>query len=101
MLVLALGFSLLLNAPGVHKKAFNQPEGWQRTVALAFTGPLASVSHALRLDRPRAGVQALAGRRGEDRIDTDLGIGQTTAGQATGPLPPRRSACSARRTRSS
>ena len=62
------------NAPGIHKSAYNQPDGWQRDVALAFTGPLADVSDALLLDRPRKGVQALVGRSDEDEIDTDLGL---------------------------
>ncbi|HEU5279264.1 MAG TPA: hypothetical protein VFU26_10205, partial [Gaiellaceae bacterium] len=51
--VLTLGMGLLLNAPGIHKSAYNKPDGWQRDVAIAFTGPLADVSHALLLDRPR------------------------------------------------
>lgn len=72
--VLALGIGLLLNAPGIHKSAYNKPDGWQREVALAFTGPLADVSHALLLDRPRKGVQALVGRTDADEIDTDLGL---------------------------
>jgi hypothetical protein len=72
--VLALAIGLLLNAPGIHKSAYNKPAGWERDVALAFTGPLAGVSHALLLDRPRAGVQALVGRSGSDEIHTDLGI---------------------------
>jgi uncharacterized protein len=82
-MVLALAISLLLNAPGVHKRAYNQPQGWQRSVAIAFTGPLASVSHALRLDQPRAGIQALAGRSGEDEIHVKLGLTKTTS-----PPPP-------------
>jgi hypothetical protein len=72
--VLALAIGLLLNAPGIHKSAYNKPDGWQRDVALALTGPLAGVSHALLLDRPRKGVQALVGRSGADEIDTDLGL---------------------------
>ena len=72
--VLALLISLFLNAPGIHKSAYNQPDGWKRDVTIAFTGPLADVSHALLLDRPRAGVQALTGRTGSDEIDTELGI---------------------------
>ena len=71
---LALTIGLLLNAPGIHKSAYNKPAGWQRDVALAVTGPLAGVSHALLLDRPRAGVQALVGRSGIDEIHTDLGL---------------------------
>ena len=62
------------NAPGIHKSAYNKPDGWQRDVALAFTGPLADVSHALLLDRPRKGVQALVGRTDADEIDTELGL---------------------------
>ncbi len=68
--VLALAIGLLLNAPGVHKSAYNKPAGWERDVALALTGPLAGVSHALLLDRPREGVQAVVGRSGSDEIDT-------------------------------
>ncbi|HEX2303908.1 MAG TPA: DUF459 domain-containing protein [Gaiella sp.] len=72
--VLALAIGLLLNAPGVHKSAYNKPDGWQRDVALVFTGPLAGVSHALLLDRPRKGVQAVIGRSGADEIDTEIAL---------------------------
>jgi len=72
--VLALAIGLLLNAPGIHKSAYNKPAGWERDVALAITGPLAGISHALLLDRPREGLQALVGRSGSDEIHTDLGI---------------------------
>ena len=75
--VLALVIGLVLNAPGAHKNAYNKPAGWQRDVALALTGPLAGVSHALLLDRPRKGVQATVGRSGNDDIDTDLGLPPT------------------------
>ncbi len=74
ILTTALVIGLLLNAPGIHKSAYNKPAGWQREVALALTGPLAGISHALLLDRPREGVQALVGRSGSDEIDTDLGL---------------------------
>ena len=66
--VLTLLIAALLNAPGIHKSAYNQPAGWKRDVTLAFTGPLNAVSHALFLDRPRAGVQAAIGRSGIDEI---------------------------------
>jgi hypothetical protein len=72
--VLALAIGLVLNAPGIHKSAYNKPDGWQRDVAIAFTGPLADVSHALLLDRPRKGVQALIGRSGVDEIDTEIAL---------------------------
>ena len=81
--VLALAIGLVLNAPGAHKNAYNKPAGWQRDVALALTGPLAGVSHALLLDRPREGVQAAVGRSGNDDIDTDLGLPPTTVATTT------------------
>lgn len=66
----ALGVGLLLNAPGLHKSATTQPEGWKRDVALGVTGPLESVSGALLLDRPRQGLKAVLGRSDDDEIDT-------------------------------
>jgi hypothetical protein len=72
--VLALLFACLLNAPHMHKTAYNLPAGWQRDVALAISGPVADVSHALLLDRPRKAVQWAAGRSGEDRIDTVVAV---------------------------
>ena len=108
--VLALAIGLVLNAPGAHKNAYNKPAGWQRDVALALTGPLAGVSHALLLDRPRKGVQATVGRSGNDDIDTDLGLPPTTVAttnpattvprsttkkpRAATPTPPRKPAFS-------
>lgn len=74
VMVLALAIGLLLNAPGIHKSAYNKSDGWQRDVVIAVTGPLADVSHALLLDRPRKGVQALTGRSGADEIDTDIAL---------------------------
>jgi len=89
---LALALAAVLNAPGTHKKAFNQPDGRTRDVALALTGPLATVSHALFLDRPRVGLQALAGRSGADDIDTEFGTGGVASGPPTAkpsPATPR------------
>jgi hypothetical protein len=83
--VLALAIGLLLNAPGIHKSAYNKPDGWQRDVALAVTGPLAGVSHALLLDRPRKGLQALVGRSDADEIDTDLGLPAPAPARSPGP----------------
>ena len=76
--MLALAIGLLLNAPGIHKSAYNKPDGWTRDVAIAFTAPLADVSHALLLDRPRQGVQSLIGRSGADEIDTEIALPATT-----------------------
>lgn len=87
--VLALGLGLLLNAPGIHKSAYNQPDGWKRDVATAFTGPLRAVSHALLLDRPRAGVQALIGRSGSDDIDVEIALPPVTAESPSGGSGPQ------------
>ena len=76
---------VLLNAPGAHKSAYNKSDGWQRDVALALTGPLAGVSHALLLDRPRKGVQAVIGRSGEDEIDTKIALPSARGADAREP----------------
>jgi len=65
-----LAVALFLNAPGLHKSATIQPEGWKRDVALAVTGPLESVSGALLLDRPRQALKSALGRTDDDEIDT-------------------------------
>jgi hypothetical protein len=85
--VLALAIAVLLNAPAAHKSAYNRPDGWQRDVALALTGPLADVSHALLLDRPRKGVQALTGREGIDDIDTEIALPGTPTTPSLSPAP--------------
>jgi hypothetical protein len=94
IVVAALLFSLLLNAPGLHKSAHAQPDGWQRDVALAVTGPLESASGALLLDRPREAVKAVIGRADDDTIDTEIALPSATAandrsGQPA-PTPARR-----------
>ena len=71
---LALLLGAFLNAPGLHKTAETLNPGWKRDVGLALTGPLASVSHALRLDRPREGVKAAIGRSDDDDIVTAVDI---------------------------
>jgi uncharacterized protein len=83
--LLALVVSSLLNAPGMHKSAFNQPNGWKRNVALAITGPLAGVSHALLLDRPRKLLQDALGRGNEDKINTTISF--TPPAPVTTPSP--------------
>jgi hypothetical protein len=65
-----LAIALFLNAPGLHKSATIQPEGWKRDIALAVTGPLESVSGALFLDRPRKALKSALGREDDDEIDT-------------------------------
>jgi len=87
---LALLVGALLNAPGLHKSAEIQPEGWKRDVALAVTEPLASVSSALLLDRPRRGVKAALGRSGDDEIDTEVAVPEAAPTQEPPSTPPRR-----------
>jgi hypothetical protein len=84
--VLALLIGMLLNAPSAHKAAYTRSAGWKRDVALGLTGPLAGVSHALLLDRPRKAVQAAIGRSGEDDIDTQIALPPPTR-TATNPTP--------------
>ena len=87
---LALLFASLLNAPGLHKSATIQPEGWKRDVALAVTEPLESVSEALLLDRPRRGIKTALGRSGDDEIDTGVAVPeqQSEIGEPAEPPPP-------------
>jgi hypothetical protein len=68
--LLGLAIALFLNAPGLHKSATIQPEGWKRDVALGVTGPLESASGALLLDKPRKALKAVLGRSDDDEIDT-------------------------------
>jgi hypothetical protein len=72
----ALFVALLLNAPGLHKSATIQPEGWKRDLALAVTGPLESISGALFLDQPRAALKSALGRSNDDEIDTAVAAPQ-------------------------
>ena len=83
---LALALGAVLSAPGLHKTAYNQQPGFERDVALALTGPLAGLSSALLLDRPRAAVKAAIGRSDDDDIDTAVVIPPTTPAP-TAPTP--------------
>jgi uncharacterized protein len=89
---LALLLASLLNAPGLHKSATIQPEGWKRDLALALTGPLESVSETLLLDRPRRGLKAALGRSDDDEIDTGVAVPEQppTDTPAEPPPPPPR-----------
>ena len=70
--LVALAAGLVLNAPGLHKSAFNQPSGWKRDVALAVTRPLATSVKRPFLDRPRRALKAALGRSSDDEIDTAI-----------------------------
>jgi uncharacterized protein len=82
---LGLVLASLLNAPGMHKTAFNQQEGLRRDVALAVTGALAGVSGAFQLDQPRRLVKAALGRADDDEIDTQIALPRP--GTAAPPAP--------------
>jgi hypothetical protein len=89
--LLALGIGLLLNAPGLHKSATSQPEGWKRDVALAVTEPLERVSDALLLDRPRRALKAALGRSEDDEIDTGIAVPEPAPEEpGVEPTPPPR-----------
>jgi hypothetical protein len=94
VLLAGIAIAMLLNAPGLHKSATIQPEGWKRDVALAVTGPLESVSGALFLDQPRRALKAALGRSHDDDIDTAVALPEGTpeepAGDETPATPPKR-----------
>jgi len=62
----------LLNAAGIRKTANGQAVGFKRDVARFFAEPLYDVSHALRIDELRKGLQAISGRSGDDDINASL-----------------------------
>jgi hypothetical protein len=89
--VIALLIGSLLNAPGIRKTALGQPVGWRRDVSTFFANPLYDVSHALYLDRLRAGLKDLLGRSSDDTVNTRLPSPTltTTPGPTPTTLPPR------------
>ena len=103
-IVVSLGgllVAVLLNAPGLHKSATIQPEGWKRDAALAVTGPLESLSAALLLDRPRRALKAVLGRSEDDEIDTAVVVApepDEPALDETPVAPPKRERFSPKRT---
>lgn len=88
--LVGLLLALLLNAPGLHKSATIQPEGWKRDLALGVTQPLEDVSRALFLDRPRRGLKAALGRSDDDRIDTEVVAAKATPSTTAPPKPAKR-----------
>ncbi len=92
IVVVALTVGSLLNAQGLRKTARIQQQGWQRDVGIAFTTPLAAVSHALLIDRPRQELKSALGRSGDDRIDTRVAFAAGVQGAAA--VPPSREAFS-------
>ncbi len=66
VVIIALGLGSLLNARALERTAGNLPYGPTRTVAMAVTGPLRSISSALLLDRPRQALDTVLGRTDSD-----------------------------------
>jgi hypothetical protein len=81
--------ALLLNAPGLHKSATIQPEGWKRDLALGVTGPLDGVSSALLLDRPRRALKTALGRSEDDEVDTEVVVQPRPKPPVATPAPQR------------
>jgi hypothetical protein len=72
VLLIAAIVGSLLNAAGIRKTANGQPVGLRRDVARFFAEPLYDMSHALQIDELRKGIQAIAGRSGDDDINASL-----------------------------
>ena len=64
--IIALSLGSLLNARALDRTANNLPFGTTRSVAVAITGPLRSMSSFLLLDRPRLALDTLLGRSTTD-----------------------------------
>ena len=88
IVVVALAVGTLLNAQGLRKTAHIQQQGWQRDVGIALTTPLAAVSHALLIDRPRRELKSALGRSSDDRIDTSVVFAPGRPGRGRGAAEP-------------
>lgn len=62
VVLVALLLGGLFNAQDVRATAERQPFGWRRTAATTAVAPLVAISDVLRLDRPRAALDAALGR---------------------------------------
>ncbi|MDH5615112.1 MAG: hypothetical protein OEY62_01045, partial [Acidimicrobiia bacterium] len=62
VVVIALGLGSLLNAQALERAANSLPYGPTRSVAVAITGPLGSISSFFLFDRPRRALDTLLGR---------------------------------------
>jgi len=92
--LVALLVGALLNAPGIRKTALGQPVGWRRDISTALANPLYDVSHALYLDRLRAGLKDVLGRSSDDSVNSHLPSPTTLPAGPTPTTLPRRLAFS-------
>ena len=93
LVALAVGF--LLNAPGILKTAKGQPLGWKRDIAVAVAQPVADISHFLRTDQLRTGLQDALGRGSDDTINESSPSPTTLPPSVPTTLPKRKSGGSA------
>jgi len=84
--LIGLLLGALLNADSLVEQAERKPFGWPRDVSLAIWEPLATVSHALALDRPRIWLDDALGRADDD-LGTELVFPPATGSPATGTAP--------------
>ena len=97
LVALAVGF--LLNAQGILKTAKGQPLGWKRDVAIAVAQPVADISHFLRIDEFRSGLQDALGRSGDDEINESSPSPTTLPPSVTTTLPKKLSFSAAKKLR--
>ena len=97
LVALAVGF--LLNAQGILKTAKGQPLGWKRDVAIAVAQPVADISHFLRIDKFRSGLQDALGRSGDDEINESSPSPTTLPPSVTTTLPKKLSFSAAKKLR--
>jgi hypothetical protein len=83
VLLVALALGALLNADGLRRSAEIRAPGWERELSLALTRPLAWISGATLLDRPRAALRDAVGRDEEA-----LRSGTAFEDATSPPLPP-------------
>lgn len=79
-LAVGLGLAALLNAGAMERTAEGSPYGLRRTVSLALLHPLARVSGALGIDRPRAALDSLVGHSGSSSESGAGGDTRLTSG---------------------
>ena len=86
VLLVALVLAALLNGSAMHTSAQIREPGWERDVSLALTRPLAWLSGATLLDRPREALEDAIGRSDDSRLREGTAFTDTdTEGP---PLPP-------------
>ena len=83
----------------IRKTANGQPVGLRRDISRFFAEPLYDVSHVLQIDELRKGIQSIAGRTGDDDINTSLPDPITTGTTPEGTpvsttVPPKKQAFS-------